>query len=94
MIVRGSPGPGPYTACVRKLRWDPPSTPPTGGRNPYLQAAAINGVLAVVVVLVALATGGSAVRALVAVAVAWAAGTAYSWWRIRQRAERAARGDN
>jgi hypothetical protein len=77
---------------VRHLRWDPPERRAAGsGRNPYLQAAAINGVLAVVVVLLSLVTGGSVVRAIVAVAIAWSAGTAYTWWRIRQRA--AARDD-
>lgn len=63
-------------------------------RNPYAQAAAINAGLGGVVVLVALATGGSVVRAVLAVLIAWALGTAYTWWRIRQRADRAARGDD
>ena len=77
---------------MRHLRWDRPDSRPAGsGRNPYLQAAVINAVLAVVVVVLALATGGSVVRAVVAVVIAWVAGTAYTWWRIRQRA--AARDD-
>lgn len=55
------------------------------GRNPYRDAALVNAGLAVVVVIVAVATGGSVVRAVVAVAIAWVVGTAYAWWRVRQR---------
>ena len=58
------------------------------GRNPYRDAALVNAGLGVVVVVVAVATGGSVVRAVVAVLIAWLLGTAYSWWRVRQRAGR------
>ena len=58
------------------------------GRNPYRDAALINAGLGVIVVVVAVATGGSVVRAVVAVLIAWVAGTAYSWWRVRQRTAR------
>ena len=73
---------------MRNLRWDPERRPPQSGRNPYLQAAVINAGLGVVVILLALATGGSVLRALVAVAIAWAVGTAYACWRLRRRATR------
>lgn len=71
---------------MRKL----PSTPGRSrrGRNPYRDTAVVNGGLAAVVVVLAVATDGSVVRAVVAVAIAWVVGTAYAWWRIRQRAGR------
>ena len=78
----------------RRLDWnrDPHAPTPRGGRNPYIQAAVTNAIIGAVVIVVAAATGGSIVRAVVAVLLAWAAGTAYASWRIRSR-ERAERGD-
>ena len=70
---------------MRKL---PPAPERRRGRNPYRDTALVNAGLAVVVVIVAVATGGSVVRAIVAVAIAWVVGTAYAWWRVRQRADR------
>lgn len=58
------------------------------GRNPYRDAALVNAGLGAIVIVVAVATGGSVVRAVVAVLIAWSLGTAYSWWRVRQRAGR------
>lgn len=70
----------------RNLKWPTEPRPPArGGRNAYVQAAVTNGVIAVLVIVIAAATGGSILRAVVAVILAWLAGTAYMWWRIKGR---------
>ena len=71
---------------MRNLRWNPRAL--ARGHNPYRDAALVNAGLGAVVIVVAVATGGSVVRAVVAVLIAWSLGTAYSWWRVRQRAGR------
>ena len=73
---------------MRTPRWNPRAL--VRGRNPYRDAALVNAGLGAVVIVVAVATGGSVVRAIVAVLIAWVLGTAYSWWRVRQRAGRGA----
>ena len=70
---------------MRKL---PPAPERRRGSHPYRDTALVNAGLAVVVVIVAVSTGGSVVRAVVAVAIAWVVGTAYACWRVRQRADR------
>lgn len=71
---------------MRHLRWNPDSR--LRGRNPYRDAALVNAFLAAIVIVIAVATGGSVVRAVVAVVIAWVLGTAYSWWRLRRRESR------
>ena len=75
----------PTLPGMRQPKREPERRPVPAGRNPYLQAAAINACLAAAVVLVALATGGELLRSLLAVLIAFVLGTAYSWWRLRQR---------
>jgi Flp pilus assembly protein TadB len=72
---------------VRKLRWD---TEPakTTSKHPYRDSAFVYAGLAGLVVVIAAATGGSVVKAVVAGVVVFTAATAYSWWRVRERLRR------
>ena len=53
--------------------------------HPYRDTAAVYGVMAVLLVVVAGVTGGSLVRAAVVGAAFWIAATSWSWWRFRGR---------
>jgi O-antigen ligase len=66
---------------MRKLRWQPNELAPS--KHPYRDSAIIYGALAGIVVLVAVATGGSLVKAVIAAASVFVAATLYSWWRWR-----------
>ncbi len=68
---------------MRRLRWSSPARP--SPRRPYRDTAIVYAVLACLVVVVAVATGGSAVRAIVAAASAFLLATGFSWWRWRRR---------
>ena len=68
---------------MRRLRWETPQRKIP--RRPYRDSALVYAVLAVVVVVVAVALGGSLIRALVWAGVAFVLATGYSWWRWRQR---------
>jgi Flp pilus assembly protein TadB len=72
---------------VRKLRWDMEPAK-SSSTHPYRDTAVVYAGLAGLVVVVAAATGGSVVKALIAGLVAFAAATAYSWWRVRKRLRR------
>ena len=54
-------------------------------RRPYRDSAIIYAGMAVVLFAVVVATGGSAVRGVVAAAAVFVAATLYSWWRWRMR---------
>jgi hypothetical protein len=54
-------------------------------KHPYRDSAALNGVLAVLLLVIAWATGGDVVRAVVVAAVFFVVATAWSWWRFRNR---------
>lgn len=63
---------------------------PLGGRlplpkHPYRDAAVINGILAVLLVVTAWLTGGEIGRALTFGGGYFLLATAWSWWRFRQR---------
>ena len=60
-------------------------------RRPYRDAALAYGALGLVVVVVAYATGSSLVRALIGGVAAAVLATGYTWWRLRQREQAAAR---
>lgn len=62
-------------------------------RSEYIRVAVVNAVIGVVVLVVAAASGSSILRAVVAVLLAWAAGTAYAFFRIRSRPADADRRD-
>jgi polyferredoxin len=56
--------------------------------RPYRDSAIIYGAFAIVVVVVAAATGGRVLWAAVGAACAFVLGTAWTWRAIRQREER------
>ena len=72
---------------MRKLRWDvEPGR--SSSKHPYRDSALVYAGLAGLVVVIAAATGGSVVKAVIAGVVVFAAATAYSWWRVRERLRR------
>jgi membrane protein implicated in regulation of membrane protease activity len=54
-------------------------------KRPYRDSALLNGALALVVVVVAWATGGDVLRALIVGAAFFVVATAWSWWRFHRR---------
>jgi membrane protein implicated in regulation of membrane protease activity len=72
---------------VRNRRWGPPPDPPP--KHPYRDTALVFGGMAIAIVLVAWATGGDLVRAVLIAAAFFVAATALGWrrWRERLRAE-------
>jgi len=68
---------------MRKLKWD--HGPPPKSNHPYRDSALVYAVLAVLVVVITAVTGGSVVKGIVAGIIVFAAATAYSWWRVRER---------
>ena len=54
-------------------------------RRPYRDSALMYGALSVVVVAVALATGGGLARALVVAVGFFVVATAWSWWKFRDK---------
>jgi len=68
---------------LRKLKWD--HGPPPKSAHPYRDSAIAYAVLAGIVVLITAVTGGSVVKGIVAGVIVFAAATAYSWWRVRER---------
>jgi hypothetical protein len=74
---------------VRRRRWAPPPEPPP--KRPYRDTALVFGGMAVVIVLVAWATGGDLVRAIVIAVGFFAVATAWGWrrWRIQLRQQQA-----
>lgn len=76
----------------RRLQWGLPESPPP--KRPYRDTFVVYGVLAVVIVVMALLTGGSLGRALIFAAAFFVLATAYGLvhWRRRLRREALARG--
>jgi hypothetical protein len=54
-------------------------------KRPYRDSAILYGILAAVIVVVAVATGGDLVRAVVFAAAFFSLATAWSWYRWRTR---------
>jgi hypothetical protein len=74
---------------MRRLRWSfPESDIP---KRPYRDSAIFYAILAVFVVVLAVATGGGVLRAIVFAAAAFVLATLYSWWRWRARLKREAK---
>jgi hypothetical protein len=71
----------------KRLRWSLPESPPPA--RPYRDTAALYGVLAVVIVLIAWLTGGGIGKAIAIAAVFFVAATAWSFWQWRGRLRRA-----
>jgi len=74
---------------VRERRWTPPPEPPP--KRPYRDTALVFGGMAGAIVLVAWATGGDVVKAVLVAAAFFVAATAWGWrrWRNRLREESA-----
>jgi len=73
---------------VRWLRWESSRRADELPKHPYRDTALAYALLAGLVVVVALATGGGLVRALVTAAIVYLVATLWSWrnWRNRLRA--------
>jgi nicotinamide riboside transporter PnuC len=56
-------------------------------RRPYRDSAIFYGALAVVIVVVAVATGGNLLEAILVALAAFILATGWSWWRFRERVE-------
>jgi hypothetical protein len=63
-------------------------------KHPFRDSAVVNGVLSVLLLVVAWLTGGSVVRALFYAVGFFLIATAWNWWRFRQRLEREAAAKN
>jgi membrane protein implicated in regulation of membrane protease activity len=70
----------------RRLRWGGVQEPPP--KHPYRDTFLVYGVLAVIVVLVAWATGGGVWKALAVAAAFFVLATGWNTYRLRQRAAR------
>jgi hypothetical protein len=66
---------------VRKRRPDGRPIP----AHPYRDTAFVYGAMAVVLVIVATATGGDVLKAMLAALIFFALATGWSWWRFRVR---------
>jgi membrane protein YdbS with pleckstrin-like domain len=76
---------------VKRLRWDSLDRDRPVPKHPYRDTAILYGVLAVLVVVIAWATGGDVVNAVVTAIFVFIVATLWSWrtWRNRLREERA-----
>ena len=72
---------------MRRLRWEPPRRSGTIPKHPYRDTAIVYGVIAVLVVILSLASGGSVGRAVITAALVYVVATLWSWrlWRNRLR---------
>ena len=70
----------------RRLRWGTPDPP--APKHPYRDTLVVYAALALVVVLVAWATGGGLWRAIAVAVVFFVAATAWNTYRLRQRARK------
>ena len=68
---------------MRRIRWDEPDRPLP--KHPYRDSAILYGALAVLVVVVAAATGGNLYKAILVAVAAFLVATGFSWWRWRER---------
>ena len=76
---------------MKRLRWDSLDRERPVPKHPYRDTAILYGVLAVLVVVIAWATGGDVVNAGVTAIFVFIVATLWSWrtWRNRLREERA-----
>ena len=68
---------------MRRRTWAPPPEPPP--KRPYRDTALVFGGMAIAIVLVAWATGGDLVRAVLVASAFFVAATAWGWRRWRER---------
>jgi heme O synthase-like polyprenyltransferase len=76
---------------VKRLRWQLYER--TLPKHPYRDSALVYGGLAGLVVVIAAATGGNVVKAVIWAAAVFVAATLYSWWRVRERLRSQERGE-
>lgn len=78
---------------MKRLRWDSPLADHTRPvpKHPYRDSALLYGALAILVVVIAAATGGDIGRAFFYAVAVFVVATAWTWrtWRNRLREERA-----
>jgi type VI protein secretion system component VasK len=76
---------------MKRLRWESPDRHRPVPKHPYRDTAIVYGALAILLVVIALATGSDLARALITAAAVFVAATLWSWrlWRNRLRDERA-----
>jgi membrane protein YdbS with pleckstrin-like domain len=76
---------------MKRLRWDSLDRERPVPKHPYRDTAILYGVLAVLVVVIAWATGGDVVNAVVTAIFIFIVATLWSWrtWRNRLREEQA-----
>jgi membrane protein implicated in regulation of membrane protease activity len=76
---------------MKRLRWESQRGDRAVPKHPYRDTAVVYGALAALIVVLALATGGSLTRAVTTASVVYVAATLWSWrtWRNRLREERA-----
>ena len=74
---------------MKRLRWESPNESRPLPKHPYRDTALVYGGMAIVVVLIALLTGGDIVKALVIAGLFFVAATLWTWrnWRNRLRAQ-------
>jgi membrane protein implicated in regulation of membrane protease activity len=70
---------------VKRLRWELPESERRVPRHPYRDSALVYGALAIIVVVVAAATGGDIGRAIFFALAAFVVATAWSWRKFRNR---------
>jgi uncharacterized membrane protein YdbT with pleckstrin-like domain len=75
---------------VKRLRWDSLDGGRPVPKHPYRDTAILYGVLAALIVVIAYATGGDIVNAVVTALLVFIVATLWSWrtWRNRLRDER------
>jgi Flp pilus assembly protein TadB len=76
---------------MRRRRWAPPPDPPP--KRPYRDSALVFGGMSVAIVLVAWATGGELLRAVLIAVAFFVAATGWSWRRQREREREEKAGD-
>lgn len=78
---------------MKRLRWDSLDRHTPFPKHPYRDTALVYAALAVLVVVIALATGGGLVRALITAALVFVVATLWSWRLWRNRLRERARND-
>jgi Flp pilus assembly protein TadB len=71
----------------RRLRWDVSSPPP---KHPFRDSAILYGVFAVIIVIVAWASGSSPATGIVVAVAFYVLAVGWSWWRWNDRLKKAA----
>ena len=75
---------------MKRLRWESETAERPLPKHPYRDTALVYGGMAVVVILIALLTGGDTIKALLVAVSFFVVATLWTWrnWRNRLRAQR------